>query len=78
MKKTEVFIVTCFVLLVSCKGPVTMRGKTIDQKVDSVLQLMSLEEKIGQLNQLNDDWEATGLVTIDSTKASQVRIGQVG
>jgi beta-glucosidase len=78
MKKTEVFIVICFVLLVSCKGLVTMRGKTIDQKVDSVLQLMSLEEKIGQLNQLNDDWEATGLVTIDSTKASQVRIGQVG
>jgi beta-glucosidase len=39
---------------------------------------MSPEEKIGQLNQYNDDREATGPVTIDSAKASQVRLGQVG
>ncbi len=34
--------------------------KTIDQKVDSVLQLMTLEEKIGQMNQYNGFWNVTG------------------
>jgi len=52
--------------------------KTIDQRVDSVLKLMTLEEKTGQLNQYNDDWTATGPVTLDSTKKEQVRNGQVG
>ncbi|MBK8785953.1 MAG: glycoside hydrolase family 3 C-terminal domain-containing protein [Chitinophagaceae bacterium] len=52
--------------------------KTIDQRVDSVLKLMTLDEKIGQLNQYNDDWNATGPVTLDSTKKQQVLKGQVG
>lgn len=52
--------------------------KTIEQKVDSVLALMTLEEKIGQLNQYNDDYEATGPVTLDKTKAEQLKNGQIG
>ncbi len=32
----------------------------IDRKVDSVLKLMNLEEKIGQLNQYNGFWDVTG------------------
>ncbi len=51
--------------------------KNIDQQVHSVLKLITLEEKVGQLNQYNDDWNATGPVTIDSTKKEQVRKGQV-
>ena len=54
------------------------QNKSIAQKVDSVLRLMTLEEKIGQLNQYNDDWLATGPVTIDTSKGNQVRNGQVG
>jgi beta-glucosidase len=57
---------------------VTAQHKTIVQKVDSVLQLMNLEEKIGQLNQYTDDWTATGPITIDNDKVTQVRNGQVG
>ncbi len=52
--------------------------KSIEQKIDSVLQLMTLEEKIGQMNQYNDDWKATGPVTVDNDKGSQVRNGQLG
>lgn len=52
--------------------------KSVKQKVDSVLRLMTLEEKIGQLNQYNDDWTATGPVTVDNDKANQIRKGQVG
>lgn len=52
--------------------------KTIDQKVDALLKKMTLEEKIGQLNQYNDDSKATGPITVDNDKANQIRKGQVG
>ena len=51
----------------------TAQRKTIDQKVDSVLKLMTLDEKIGQLNQYNGDWEATGPITKDGDKQNQIR-----
>lgn len=57
---------------------VDAQSKTIDQKVDSVLQLMTLQEKIGQLNQYSDSWEATGPVTPDNNIATQIRNGLVG
>ncbi len=34
--------------------------KTLDFKVDSILKLMTLEEKIGQMNQYNGFWDVTG------------------
>jgi beta-glucosidase len=52
--------------------------KSIAQKVDSVLGLMTLDEKIGQLNQYNDDWRATGPITPDNNKIGQVKDGQLG
>jgi beta-glucosidase len=52
--------------------------KTIDQKTDSVLRLMTLDEKIGQMNQYNGDWEATGPITKDGDKQNQIRKGMVG
>lgn len=52
--------------------------KTIAQKVDSVLRLMTLEEKIGQMNQYNGDWEATGPITKSGDKQDQIRKGMVG
>src|SRR5665811_2239566 len=52
--------------------------KSFDQRVDSVMQLMTLEEKIGQLNQYSDNWHATGPITVDNDKANQIRKGQVG
>lgn len=52
--------------------------KTIEQRVDSVLKLMTLEEKIGQMNQYNGDWAATGPITQDGDKQNQIRQGMVG
>jgi len=52
--------------------------KTVDQRVDSVMRLMTLDEKIGQMNQYNDDWTASGPITVDNEKAKQIRNGQVG
>ena len=52
--------------------------KTIDEKVDSVLKLMTLDEKIGQMNQYNGDWDATGPITKDGDKQNQIRKGMLG
>lgn len=51
----------------------------IDQKVEALLAKMTLEEKIGQLNQYNGDWEATGPVTKDvGNKIDEIKQGRVG
>lgn len=52
--------------------------RTIEQKVDSVLKLMTLEEKVGQLNQYSGDWNHTGPITEDGEKQTQIRKGQLG
>src|SRR6218665_2275594 len=47
-------------------------------RVDSVLRLMTLEEKIGQLNQLSGKEEVTGPVTGNSNILNDIRTGKVG
>ncbi|MBL7702526.1 MAG: beta-glucosidase BglX [Ferruginibacter sp.] len=68
----------CLIVFALLANNFCQAQKTIDQKVDSVLKLMTLDEKIGQLNQYNDDLNATGPVTLDSTKKQQLLKGQLG
>lgn len=56
----------------------TAQRKSIDQRVDSVMKLMTLDEKIGQMNQYTSDFEATGPITHDGQKQMQIRNGQLG
>jgi beta-glucosidase len=65
-------------ILLIATGSVTAQRKTIDQRVDSVLRLMTLEEKVGQLNQYSGEWAHTGPITADGRKQDQVRNGQLG
>ena len=51
--------------------------KSIEQRVDSVLALMTLEEKIGQLNQYTGDAE-TGPAVNNPAKLEHLRTGRVG
>ena len=50
----------------------------IDRSVDSLLRLMTLEEKVGQLHQITSDFAATGPITQDGEKQDRVRKGMVG
>src|SRR5689334_20142970 len=52
--------------------------KTINQRVDSVLALMSLEEKVGQLNQYSSKEETTGPVNEKGNKLQEIIDGKVG
>ncbi len=57
---------------------VAAQPKSIAQRVDSLMRLMTLDEKIGQLNQYTDDGAATGPVTLDKDKPQQVKQGKLG
>jgi beta-glucosidase len=53
----------------------------IEQKIDSLLQQMTVEEKVGQLNQFNGDYTRTGPVPQDAyhqAKYSKLKSGEVG
>ena len=53
----------------------------IDSKVDSLMQLMTLEEKIGQMNQYSGFWDATGpspKLGDQSVKYEHLKKGLVG
>src|SRR5580692_6682489 len=58
--------------------PSRPRETSISRRVDSVLHLMTLDEKIGQMNQYNGDWDATGPITKDGDKQNQIRKGMLG
>ncbi|PXY41536.1 glycosyl hydrolase [Flavobacterium cheongpyeongense] len=52
--------------------------ETIDQKVNSLLKRMTIEEKIGQLNQYTGDNSATGPININPNKQAEIKAGLIG
>lgn len=70
-------IVLCFLCL-CCVASGFSQQKTIDQKVNALLKQMTLEEKIGQLNQYTGDNQATGPITINPNKEAEIKQGLIG
>lgn len=73
MKSQILFIAALSVCLLA-----SGQRKTADQKTDSVLRLMTLEEKIGQMNQYNGPWAATGPLTGNDDLITQIKQGKTG
>ncbi|MWB95693.1 glycosyl hydrolase [Flavobacterium sp. GA093] len=69
-------ITTLTLLMVSLFA--TAQQATIDQKVNDLLKKMTIEEKIGQLNQYTGDNSATGPITINPNKQAEIKAGLVG
>lgn len=76
--KNHIFGKTIFILaiiigasgsIVSAQNPLI--DPVIEQKVDSVLSLMTLDEKIGQMNQHNGSWDLTGPIPTDNDYVQQ-------
>ena len=65
------------VLLLACFVGFSQQ-KTIDQKVNALLKQMTLEEKIGQLNQYTGNNQATGPITINPNKETEIKKGLIG
>ena len=72
MKKigTTILLLVCFIGF--------SQQKTIDQKVNALLKQMTLEEKIGQLNQYTGNNQATGPITINPNKETEIKKGLIG
>jgi len=62
------------------KGQFTRNPEIVSQKVDSVLALMTLKEKIGQMVQYNGSWDLTGPASTmgDKEKLIKLKNGLVG
>ncbi len=75
-KMKKIFLLAA--ILFSAVTFLQAQQKTIDQRVDSVLKLMTLDEKVGQMNQYNGPWAATGPLTNDDKLLDQVKEGKVG
>ncbi len=81
MKKvTTQLILSVFLMLfisTSCSDKKGSAYSELDTKVDSVLKLMTLEEKIGQMVLYTSDWDVTG-PTLRSTYLEDIRKGHCG
>ena len=51
---------------------------TIEGRITELMGKMTLEEKVGQLNQYTGDWEATGPITNSGNKVADVKAGRIG
>ncbi|WP_010664649.1 beta-glucosidase BglX [Marinilabilia salmonicolor] len=89
MKESKILIVVLgFMMTLGACSEVGIAGKTpdwksysgdpvIERKVDSVLNLMTLEEKIGQMNQYSGNFATTGEVA-DTKSGEYLKKGMIG
>jgi beta-glucosidase len=82
----KIGLATALILAIGCSGSKNLsysqKEKTsVDKKVDSVLKLMTLEEKVGQMNQYNGFFDVTGPAPSEgeaSKKYENIKKGLVG
>lgn len=65
-------------VLFICLTVFGQKKTTPELQADLLIRQMTLDEKIGQLNQYTSDTEATGKTTAEGDKAAQIRQGRVG
>lgn len=78
LRITVLFFLCYFNQTAQAQKQLSTASGQINQRVDSLLRLMTLEEKVGQLNQYTSDWNFTGPITPDNDKIGQIRAGKVG
>ncbi|MFT4568304.1 MAG: beta-glucosidase [Saprospiraceae bacterium] len=80
MKKIIIALILGVGLIQVCPQ-VGAQSKSIEAKIDSLLSIMTLEEKLGQMNQYNGFWETTGPAPSDGdakAKYDHLKTGLVG
>jgi beta-glucosidase len=71
-----IFTVILFMQFTRCQQP-TSKNHDMYQKADSLLALMTVEEKIGQMTLFTSDWDVTG-PTMRSGYKEDIKDGKVG
>ncbi|MBU2945303.1 beta-glucosidase BglX [Zobellia uliginosa] len=77
------FLVVAFSLVAFCQSNYAQKAldNKMEKKIDSLMALMTLEEKVGQMNQYNGFWNVTGPVPKEgdaSNKYEHLKKGWVG
>jgi len=86
MKNNKIITIGIFTLFTvgnmnAQKKPYLDKNKSIEERIDLLLPLMTLEEKVGQMNQYNGFWDVTGPAPKGGTaelKYEHLRKGWVG
>lgn len=79
MKQLNLLVGISLCLLIA--NSTSAQSKAIEAKIDSLLSIMTLTEKVGQMNQYNGFWEVTGPAPKDGTaklKYEHLKQGLVG
>jgi len=77
MVRISCIMLVVLALLSACRHNNQKHAGTIDARVDSVMKLMTLEEKIGQLTLYTSDYDKTG-PTIRENYKEDIKAGKVG
>ena len=78
MKSKKLLLLFCLMPILNLQVVLGQKS-SIPQKVEKLIKKMTLAEKIGQLNQYNGNWEATGPITSDvGNKLDAIKRGEVG
>jgi beta-glucosidase len=78
MKKIILFSFMVAAFLSACKNTKeTTQDKRIDERVDSVMRLMTIDEKIGQMVLYTSDWDVTG-PSLKKGYLDEIRKGNCG
>ena len=80
MKSKYILYIVALITLLSAQTIQAQKSKAdaIDLKVNVLLAKMTLDEKIGQLNQYTSDKDATGPVSKSSNKLEEIKQGRLG
>ncbi len=80
MQTITKYLLFVFILLIISISPSRSQNlqRDFSCQVDSVLSLMTLEEKIGQLNQYSNDRKNTGPIINNKNHLEEIRQGKVG
>ncbi|MDX1601482.1 MAG: beta-glucosidase BglX [Salinimicrobium sediminis] len=81
--KKRIILLTCLLPMFAAtaqKSDIKSSVKDVEAKVDSVLNIMTLEEKVGQMVQYSGTWDLTGPATGDQNqfREEQLKKGLVG
>jgi beta-glucosidase len=75
--KSVIFLVSVTLSFFSCKTEQQKSKSTVESRIDSLVKVMTLEEKAGQLTQYTSDYDVTG-PTIRATYKEDIKAGRVG
>ncbi len=72
---------TIFVVFISCNvlfAQISLLSPQTETKIDSIIKLMTLEEKLGQLNQIGGTWYDDKTERLNEEQTKLLRDGKIG